>query len=105
MGKKVYEKWYDGEVLRLTKRRKKGFLALIFSRFLVIVLLLILQILLFSGLLVWLGDYKPYFHSMNGLLTLVMLVYLFSCDMDPTAKLTWVFFMALFPIPISIFLS
>ena len=104
MGKKVYEKWYDGEVLRLTKRRKKGFLALIFSRFLVIVLLLILQILLFSGLLVWLGDFKPYFHFMNGLLTLVMLVYLFSCDMDPTAKLTWVFFMALFPIPISIFL-
>ena len=41
---------------------------------------------------------------MNGLLAFVMLVYLFGCDMDPTAKLTWVFFMALFPIPVSLFL-
>lgn len=104
MKTKVYEKWYDDGVLRLTKRRKKGILTPLFSRFLVIFLLLILQMVLFTGLFVWLGDFKPYFNAMNGLLAFVMLVYLFGCDMDPTAKLTWVFFMALFPIPVSLFL-
>jgi len=97
-------KWYDGEILRLTKRRKKGVLSLLFSRFLVFSLLVILQMVLFSGLVVWLGELKFAFQVINSMLAFIMLVYLFNSDMDPTGKLTWVFFMALFPIPISLFL-
>lgn len=37
--------------------------------------------------------------------TLLMIIYLFNCEMDATAKLTWMFMIALFPLPTACFLS
>ena len=48
------------EIFRLAKPKKKGILPLIFSRFLVIVLLLVLQVMLMVGFYGWLGEYIPY---------------------------------------------
>ena len=102
---KEYRQYRENGILRLTKRQKKGILTPIFSRFLIITLLLILQFLLISGFFVWIDEFKPFFHIMTGLILFFAMVYLFSCDMDPTGKLTWLFFIALFPIPITLFLA
>ncbi len=36
---------------------------------------------------------------------MLMIIYLFNCEMDATAKLTWMFMIALFPLPTACFLS
>ena len=44
----------DNDIYRLAKPRKKGLLALIFSRFFVFALLIIIQILLYASFYGWL---------------------------------------------------
>lgn len=51
---------HSEEIFRLAKPKKKGILPLIFSRFLIIVLLLVLQVLLMVSFYGWLGEYIPY---------------------------------------------
>ena len=51
------------EVYRLAPPRKKGLLSLVFSRFTVIVLLLILQILLYVFVYGWLDRVVPFFSA------------------------------------------
>ena len=101
---KVYERYYEDGVLRLTKKRKKGLLSFFFSRFWILLFLMLLQIVVFIAVVSWLGDFKPALRVINGLFTIAMLVYLFASDIDASSKLTWLFFIAIFPIPASIFL-
>lgn len=92
-------------VFRLAKPKKKGLLPLLFSRFLFIVLLLILQVALLVGLYGWLKEYLSLFSAFMAVFTLLMIIYLFNCEMDATVKLTWMFMIALFPLPTACFLS
>lgn len=92
-------------VFRLAKPKKKGLLPLLFSRFLLIVLLLILQVALLVGLYGWLREYFSLFSVFMAVFTLLMIIYLFNCEMDATVKLTWMFMIALFPLPTACFLS
>lgn len=87
------------EIFRLAKPKKKGLLPLIFSRFLIIVLLLVLQVLLMVGFYGWLGEYIPYLTVVLRMFTLAMVLYLFNNSMDSTAKLTWMFIIAILPLP------
>ena len=89
---------------RLAKPKKKGLLPLIFSRFLVIALLLALQIVASMTFYIWLDSYLPWFSAARVLFTLAMIVYLFNSGMDPTAKLTWMFLIAVLPLPAAAFL-
>jgi len=91
--------------LRLAKPKKKGLLPLIFSRLFLIALLIALQILLIVGIFLRFSNYIPHFTALQEIFTLVMLLYLFSCDMDASAKLTWMLVLMLFPLPGSIFLA
>ena len=93
------------ESLRLAKPKKKGLLPLIFSRLFLIALLIALQILLIVGIFLHFSNYIPHFTALQEIFTLVMLLYLFSCDMDASAKLTWMLVLMLFPVPGSIFLA
>lgn len=95
----------DETIFRLAKSKKKGLLPLLFSRFMFIVLLLVLQIALIVGIYGWLNQYIAYFSGIMAVFTLLMIVYLFNCEMDATAKLTWMFMLALFPLPTACFLS
>lgn len=95
----------DETIFRLAKPKKKGLLPLLFSRFMLIVLLLVLQIALIVGIYGWLNQYIAYFSWIMAVFTLLMIVYLFNCEMDATAKLTWMFMIALFPLPTACFLS
>lgn len=92
-------------IFRLAKPKKKGILPILFSRFLLIVLLLIVQVALIVGVYGWLYEYVSFFSAFLGVFTLLMILYLFNCEMDATAKLTWMFMIALFPLPTACFLS
>ena len=92
-------------VLRLSEPKKKGLLRLIFSRLFLIAVLLVLQVLLFVALYGWFREYIPHFAALQGLFTVVMVLYLFNNGMDSSAKLTWLIIIALLPIPGAIFLA
>ncbi|MBQ3424547.1 MAG: cardiolipin synthase [Clostridia bacterium] len=87
------------DIYRLAKPRKKGLLSLLFSRFFIIVLLIVLQILLYVAFYGWLGSWMPAFSVFVGLFTVYGVVYLFNTDMDTSAKLTWMFIIAILPLP------
>ncbi len=91
-------------IFRLAKPKRKGLLPLLFSRFLFIVLLLVLQVAMVIGIYGWLNQYISYFSVIMGVFTLLMIIYLFNCEMDATAKLTWMFMIAVFPLPAAGFL-
>ena len=91
-------------VFRLAKPKKKGLLSLIFSRFLIIALLLVWQVSLLVGFYGWLNDYFTYFSACVGLFSLAMVIYLFNNRMDSTAKLTWMLILSVIPLPGAILL-
>lgn len=92
-------------IFRLAKPKKKGLLPLLFSRFLLIVLLLAAQVVLLVAIYGWLYEYVSFFSVIMAVFTLLMIIYLFNCEMDATAKLMWMFMIALFPLPAACFLS
>lgn len=89
----------DTEIIKLIKRRKKGILSLVFSRLCFFILLIAFQLLLFLSLYVLMSEKIPYFLTFQTIFSIGMIFYLFSCEMDSTAKLTWLTLIALFPVP------
>ena len=94
----------EERVVRLAKPLKKGLLRLVFSRFCVIALLLVFQIAVLVLAYGYFTDKLPILIYLLRLLSLVMVVYLFNCNMDSSAKLTWMFIIAIFPLPGAAFL-
>ena len=85
-------------IVRLAKPIKRSLLRLVFSRFLIIVLLLVLQVGILATLYGWLKEYIPHFTVAIGVFTIVMVIYLFNSPMDPAGKLTWMFLISVVPI-------
>ena len=73
-------------VLRLSAPKKKGLLRLIFSRLFLIAVLLVLQVLLFVALYGWFREYIPHFAALQGLFTVVMVLYLFNNGTDSSSS-------------------
>lgn len=88
----------EENVVRLAKPRKKGILRLIFSRFFVIALLLALQVAIIVVAYVFFMDKVPYLVGVVRFFSLIMVLYLFNCPMDSSAKLTWMFIIAIAPL-------
>ena len=86
------------EIFRLAKPRRKGILGLIFSRFLLIAVLLALQIAFYVGLFFTFKQYSTHLTTIVFLLTLVMVIYLFVSPIDASAKLTWL--LVIFAVPV-----
>ena len=103
--KKKAEKSEDTLYL-ITRKRPKGILRIIFSRFLIIFVLFALQILLFVSIF----DLSETINGLGPVSLFVMLFilgmffHLFRSDMDSTAKLTWLLLMFMFPLQISVLL-
>lgn len=95
----------DEKIFRLARPKRKGLLPLLFSRFLIIVTLLVVQVALLVVIYGWLYEYISFFSVFMAVFTLLMIIYLFNCEMDGTAKLSWMFMIALFPLPTACFLS
>ncbi|MBO5999356.1 MAG: cardiolipin synthase [Lachnospiraceae bacterium] len=86
------------EIYRLAKPKKKGLAGLIFSRFLIIAVLLALQIAFYVGLFFKFKQYSTHLTTIVFLLTLAMVIYLFLCPIDASGKLTWL--LVIFAVPV-----
>ena len=95
----------EERVIRLANPVKKGLLRLLFSRFSVIALLLVLQIAILLFLYGYFIKAIPVFAALQVVFTLAMIIYLFNCSMDSTAKLTWMLIIAVVPLFGAVFLS
>ncbi|MBR6839741.1 MAG: cardiolipin synthase [Oscillospiraceae bacterium] len=91
-------------VVRLAKPVKKGLLRLVFSRFGLIALLLILQIAILISAYGYFTKALPVLVVLMRLFSLAMVIYLFNCSMDPSAKLTWMLIIAVLPLAGAVFL-
>ena len=85
-------------IIRLAKPKRKGIISLIFSRFFIIALLILVEIAIILVPLFLLDEHFPHFVAGLGVFTIIMLVYLFNSKMDSTAKLTWMFIISIFQI-------
>lgn len=92
------------KIIRLIKRKKKGILRILFGRTGLMLLLIFLQLVLITIVLKWADDYLELFSLQLGLFALGMILYLFNCNMDASAKLTWLGLLMFFPVPASILL-
>ena len=86
------------DTVRLAKPKRKGILSLIFSRFFIFVLLILLEIAVVLVPLFFLEEHIPHFVGALGVFVIIMLIYLFNSKMDSAAKLTWMFIISVFHI-------
>ena len=91
------------DILRLIPKKKKGFWRLIFSRAFLIIILLILQIFILVSIYLSVVSYQ-YVRLFLTVFSVIMIFYLFNCDMDSTAKLTWLMIIMIAPVPGTILL-
>ncbi len=92
-------------IMRLKKSSRKGLLNMAFTRLPLILLLLAVQVLLLAVMYRAFSRYVPYFATFMSVFTIAMVLYIINCSMDPTAKLTWVLLIAIFPVGASIFFA
>ena len=74
----------DGGI-RLLKRGQKGVVHAIFSRFGLVLVLLLLQAFALFSLLQWFGELLPHYFGGTLLVTAAMMVYLLNQDMENLA--------------------
>ena len=91
-------------VIHLIPKRKKSFWRLIFSRAFLILTLLIVQLGILFSIYFLFTEYLPEAKVLLVLFSVLMVFYLFNCEMDSAAKLTWLVLITLFPIPGAILL-
>ncbi len=88
----------DG-VFRLAKPKRKGLLGLIFSRFFIIALLIVVELDVLILPIILLHDYLHHFYVGLAIFTLIIMIYLFNNKMDSTAKLTWMLIISVLQVP------
>lgn len=88
---------YDS-VRRLEKPRAKGLLSLIFSRFFIFALLILVQIGLILYVVNLASEHIEHYLIIERIFAFLMIVYLFSCSMEASAKLTWMLIISLLPV-------
>lgn len=84
-------------IVRLAKPVKKGLMRLLFSRFFVFGILLIAQVVLMFAVYFWFADQLPVQLEIQWVFAFAMIIYLFNCSMDSSAKLTWMLIISILP--------
>ena len=87
----------EERVVRLAKPLKKGIMRILFSRFFVIAILLVAQVALMFAAYFWFADQLPVLLHIQWVFAFVMIIYLFNCNMDSSAKLTWMLIISVLP--------
>ncbi|MCM1325004.1 MAG: cardiolipin synthase [Bacteroidales bacterium] len=91
-------------ITRLIAKPKKGIFRIVFSRVGLMAILLLLQLNILLSVYGWFAEYFHWFAGAQVLFSVGMVFYLFNCDMDSSAKLTWLALIMLFPVPATIML-
>ena len=89
--------------MRLIKRGKKGLLSIIFSRFWIMSILVILQFVVLVAGVFWFDDYRQHYDTLNNIFVSIMVLYLLNHPMNSNAKITWLVLIMLFPVFGSLF--
>lgn len=97
------EEFTESMGLRLLKKGQKGLRYALFSQLGIVLILLIFQLILLLGLFLKFQKYVPQFLSGHTFFVIFMVLYLLNSKLDPTAKLTWMFIIMLFPVMGTVF--
>ena len=84
--------------IRLLKKGQNGILHAVFSRMGLFVVLLAAQVLFLVSAYQWFREFRPHLISGMAVFTVVMVLYLLNCRLDPTAKITWLVVVMLTPV-------
>ncbi len=86
--------------LTLLKKGQKGIVHAVFSRFGLVLVLLVLQVLLLLGLFQWFEEYLPHIFGATVFLTFVLVIVFLNMNsrIDPTVKITWLTVIMLLPV-------
>lgn len=87
----------DNRGMYLLKKGKKGLLHGIFSRFGIILLLFLAQVLLLFFLFGKFAAFLPHIYGASIVFMVVMVLYLFNMEMNANSKMTWLLLMLLVP--------
>ena len=85
-------------VVMLAKPVKKGIGKLLFSRFFLIALLLVVQIAILVAVYLRYTKELPALLHIQWIFTFIMIIYLFNSSMDSSAKLTWMLVISFLPL-------
>lgn len=89
---------YKDKGLTLLKSWQKGIIHAVFSRFGLILLLLLVQVLILFSIFQWFEEFLPHIMGGTALFTFVMVICLLNSKMNPTAKITWLIVIMLLPV-------
>ncbi len=97
-GEMVLVEDYKDKGLNLLKKGQKGLAHAVFSRFGLILLMLVAQVLILFSIFQWFEEFLPHIFGGTLLFTAVMVVYLLNSKNDPTIKITWLIVIMLLPV-------
>ena len=86
------------ENITLLEKGKKGVIHMIFSRFGIVLFLLLVQVFFLFGLFFKFRQMAPHYIGLSSLFYLIMIVVLVNSDHDASSKITWLIVMVLFPV-------
>lgn len=91
------QQFEDGS-LRLLKKGQKGIVHAIFSRFGLVLLLMLLQVGVLWSVFRWFGGLLPHYFGGSVAMSAFMVVYILNSEMDNSAKITWMVTIAILPV-------
>lgn len=84
--------------MRLIKKGKKGLFSVVFSRFWIMSILVVLQfVVLFMGVYRY-SEYRQQYDILTNIFVALMVLYLLNHPMNSNAKITWLVLVMLFPV-------
>ncbi len=89
---------YKNKGITLLKKGQKGIIHVIFSRFGLILLLFIIQVLILFSIFQWFEEFIPHIFGGTMLFTAIMIIYLLNSRINPIAKITWLIVVMLLPV-------
>ena len=84
--------------IRLIKKSKKGLLSIIFSRFWIMSVLIVLQFIVLFMMVFQYGEYRPHYDIVKNVFVALMVLYVLNHPMNSNAKITWLVLVMLFPV-------
>lgn len=88
----------ERKTMALLKKGQKGFFHAVFSRFGLIVFLLLIQVAALIGVFIWLQWALPHYFGGMAVLRLIIILYLINKDMSGAARTTWLIISTILPI-------
>lgn len=85
-------------IRRLFDKSKQGFMKTLFSRFGLILLLLLMQFMLLFSVFRWFASFIPHYFGSTIVFNLVMAIVIINSRADASAKVTWLIVMMVLPV-------